>query len=232
MWRRRLRRAPLEAQHHLQGPLPQLREHRPPNRPDHPPWNLEAVGGSLQLRHDHPGISAGVGWCAQELFGGRVARRIDSKRPHTGYAVALAKLRQTGVGPDDLLARWIAAYALQSWDENSLRRHRTFASDSYFRHQAAKLFLAPVTIAAPKWARGGNGGDEEDQDEAAIVRGRAGPLVREFTFERVNAALGVLALNAGREIVRRLLTRSSTSGDLPEAQRVPDDTAPFHPTNN
>src|SRR5258708_39178767 len=37
------------------------------------PWVADSYAFVCdQLLHDHPGIAAGVSWCAEELFGGRV----------------------------------------------------------------------------------------------------------------------------------------------------------------
>jgi hypothetical protein len=193
------------------------------------PWVIDAYAFvALQLRHDHSGINAGVAWCAEELFGTATRHDQGPHRPHTGYAAALARLRGSDVGPDELLARFIAAYAMREWEADSIQRHRAFANDRHFRHQAAKLLLSRGTIAAPRWARG-NAGEvvaPSPTINLSAIR-HPGLRIREFTFSRFNSALGVLALHSGREVVRRLLARRSPNGNLPEAHRVAGDTAPF-----
>jgi hypothetical protein len=124
----------------------------------------------------------------------------------------------------------VAAHAFQLWDAASPARLRVFKTDEHFRHQAARLFLFPAPIAAPKWARPAS----DDTDPDAITRDgrKAGPRVREYTHARINAALGVLALRAAEELNRRLLKRSPTNDEPPTAQRVDSDSAAFITTNN
>lgn len=196
------------------------------------PWVLDASAFvSQQLRLDHAGVAAGISWFAEELVaGGAVARRADPRRPHTGYGVALARLRRAGVGPDDLLARWFAAFAHQQsdLDQESRPGRRIFQSDDHFRHQAAKLLLYPAPIAAPRWAQG----NTDDDDSAPSSAVKFNPSVRKYTFERVNAALGVLALRAAEEINRRLLSRVSAQGTPHPVSRVNADTEPFFNVEN
>jgi hypothetical protein len=84
---------------------------------------------------------------------GTAVRRAEPRRPHTGYAVALTRLRRAGVGPDDMLARWFAASAYQQWDREQESRpsRRTFQGDDHFRHQATKFLLYPAPICVQTW---------------------------------------------------------------------------------
>jgi hypothetical protein len=72
---------------------------------------------NAQLRADHPGIEAGVKWCAEELLTkGAVVYRSDPRRPHRGYQAALTRARRHGTegGP--------YGHSLRSIRRNSLRR--------------------------------------------------------------------------------------------------------------
>lgn len=194
------------------------------------PWvTNSAAFVSQQLRLGHPGIAAGVQWCATELLSPPLTRaRHDSsgQRPHVSYSLALAKMRRGGVGPDDMLVRWIAAYALRQWDvDHETRPHRrVFQSDEHFIHQTAKLFLHTIPLGAPKWAKGSPEEDDSPTDKGAT---KATVTVRRFTFHRVNSALGLLALRSADEINKRLANGMSSSGALNPVSRVSDDTAPF-----
>lgn len=195
------------------------------------PWVMEASGFvSQQLRLDHVGIADGVSWCAKELFSPPAGRRNDPKRPHVGYSLALANMRRGGVGPDDMLARFIAAYAFRQWADTNARSYRlTFANHEHFAHQASRLYLHPRPLGAPRWAQGSTDDDEgaPERDPRRII-----PSVRRFTYDRVNVALGVLALKAAEEINKRLLVRVSPHGTLPPVSRVEADTAPFYNPNS
>jgi hypothetical protein len=135
-------------------------------------------------------------------------------------------MRRGGVGPDDMLVRWIAAYALRQWDvDHETRPHRrVFQSDEHFIHQTAKLFLHTIPLGAPKWAKGSPEEDDSPTDKGAT---KATVTVRRFTFHRVNSALGLLALRSADEINKRLANGMSSSGALNPVSRVSDDTAPF-----
>ncbi|MBN9087031.1 MAG: hypothetical protein J0J01_09000 [Reyranella sp.] len=195
------------------------------------PWVVEAASFvGQQLRLAHPGIDAAVSWAAGELFGsGKAARRSDPRRPHTGYSRALARLRAGGVGPDDFVARWVAAYAFRQLDAEEPRsQRRSFRDDSHFQHQAAKLLLHPQPLGAPAWARQ----HTEDGSADGTAVGRINFSVRRFAFDRVNAALGLLAFRAADELNKRLGGSRSATGDLRPVARVSHDDAPFLTSNN
>lgn len=190
------------------------------------PWVVEAAAFvGQQLRLGHSGIEAAVSFAAAELYGsGKAARRSDPRRPHTGYSRALARLRSGGVGPDDFVARWIAAYAHRQLDAEEPRvARRSFRDDSHFEHQAAKLLLHPQPIGAPAWARQ----HTEDDSSDGPVAGRLNFSVRQFAFDRVNAAIGFLAIRAADELNKRLGVSRSAQGDLRPVARVDHADAPF-----
>ena len=170
------------------------------------PYVIEAAAFvDKQLRAEHPSVCAGVQWCADELLGRRVvARKADSARPYTGYAVALARMRRNGIEPADLLARSIAAtYAYE------FEGARLFKADDHWRHQAGRLFLLSSPIGPSGWTQRNR--ENPPSGEPPSV----GPRVRMFAFDRTNAALGVLSVKAADELMWRFNTKADAAPNPP-----------------
>ena len=166
------------------------------------PYVIEAAAFvHQQLRLDHPSVCAGVEWCAGELLSPTPhSRYADRNRPHTGYAVALARMRSRGVEPAELLSRFIAARYAREWEQVG-----TFKSEDHWRHQTGRLLLLSSPIGASGWTQ------RQREEQGVTEPPTVGPRVRAFAFERVGAALGVLAVRSADELVRRFNAKTETA---------------------
>ena len=162
----------------------------------------------------HPGITAALQWCAEELFHqGPAILWANPKRPSTGYRVALNRCRKHGVEPHDLLAR---AISVELADDRGEAARPIFASDLHRIHQGAKLFLYHV----PRPTK------TSDPAMQTSTYQRVRWRVREYAHQRVNAAIGLLTLRAADEIKARL--KAITPADPEPA--VSGSSSPFLPS--
>lgn len=147
-----------------------------------------------QLRGDHPAILAGLRWISDELT--KAENPAEHSVAYLHYAEALIRAGNHGVDPTTFLARWIAGYLA---DNRGREAGPFFASDEHAAAQIARLYLLPKPFGDQKgqWVR------RKLVEQPAIVSSRLSLATRSFTYERVNAALGMLALKASEEILRR-----------------------------
>lgn len=143
------------------------------------------------LRADHLSIEAGLRWIAGELA--NAERPTNHKRVHLAYEDALLRAKRSGVSPTELLARFIAG---ELADDRGEPRPR-YASDRHAAHQRARLFLLTTPFGKQGWSRR----KRELQAPREITRVTFG--VREYAHQRINAALGLLALRASAAIQQR-----------------------------
>jgi hypothetical protein len=142
-----------------------------------------------------------------------MSRQADRRRPETGYVAALSRMRRNGVEASELLSRFIAARYLREWEEVGL-----FKSEDHWQHQTARLLLFSSPMRPPGWIL------RQREAHATTEPPTVGTTVRMFAFNQANAALGVLAVRAADELMRRFTAKAGTS--LPQCvagERVPFD---------
>lgn len=168
-----------------------------------------------QLLKDHKGIEEAIRWCARELYPtGVVYRRGDPRRPYKGYGAALGRARRLGVEPTELLARSIAA---QLADDRGDASRPLFRSDAHHVHQSARMFLAALPFKSAGYAR------RKREHDPAPEPIRIPFRVRVYAYNRVNAAIGILAIRAAATIKRRLASDTPPKAHGP----VEGSSAPF-----
>jgi hypothetical protein len=92
------------------------------------------------------------------------------------------------------VGRWIAG---ELADDRGSEPGPRYVDDKHAVHQRARLYLLPRPFGPEPWARR----KREQQPSPTSKRPSWG--VRAYTFDRLNGALGVLALRAAAEIRRR-----------------------------
>lgn len=148
---------------------------------------------------EHRSVEAAIRWIGAELA--QAERPTNPDPARLVYQAALLRAHRNGVSPMDLLARVVAPYIA---DDRGEHVRPLFASDTHFKHQAARLFLLPAPFGSQRklWAR------RKRELQASREYGRLNWRARVYTFKRLTDTLGVFALGASNAI-----RRQSMSGD-------------------
>ncbi|TVM36579.1 hypothetical protein [Oceanidesulfovibrio marinus] len=144
----------------------------------------------IKEQHQHRGVQAALEWITELLHNaedpGELHRRsLPSQRVGKWFH----KMHLAGITEEEVLATVVGMYLLRELDP------RQFKSDRHFRHMLAirvlRLVPAPFIQA---WCQG----------EGRRLYHRIGVKMREHLADRLNAALGLLALRMAREIKKRM----------------------------
>jgi hypothetical protein len=165
-----------------------------------------------QLRARHAGIADAIRWVSSEID--QAKNPTIHKGVHLKYSDHLLQCVRHAVEPVDFVSRWIAGELV---DTRGLDHRPLIASDRHHAHQKAHLYLyrMPFGSLGNAWAP-----RKPEPQAPDRIPYRVRFSVRVFTHDRVNAALGRLAIKAANEIRRREAAEDNDApADLSPMQR-------------
>ncbi|TVM18693.1 hypothetical protein DPQ33_04240 [Oceanidesulfovibrio indonesiensis] len=144
----------------------------------------------IQEQHQHRGVQAALEWIEELLANAEDPGELHrSSLPSQRVGKWFHKMHLAGITAEEVLSTVVGLYLLRELDP------RQFKSDRHFQHMLAirvlRLVPAPFIQA---WCNG----------EGRRLYHRIGVKMREHLADRLNAALGLLALRMAREIKKRM----------------------------
>ncbi len=145
----------------------------------------DRVRAFMERHQDHPGIRAGIAWCADLIESGSMGRRPRGKRMAALYLRwHLGRMKAHRIDPGEVLVRTAAMFL---WREFS---PRSFADDRHWQHQLARMVLRL--------------GSTRRGDTGAMQAPRYNVSTRDLLATRLVGALGPLCIRIAREVMRDL----------------------------
>jgi hypothetical protein len=136
---------------------------------------LGPAGAFIARHSEHAGIKAALEWITK-LF--REAAERERSYPNDRLAAWLARMHRDAMEPERVLATMVALHLHREFDP------RRYPSDRFARHQLA---IRVLRLVPPRKRK-------------SYLRTRINVQTRERLAERLNRALGVLAIRIAREV--------------------------------